>query len=411
MWVLRISSKVPPHPKPDTNSWSFWPCKLFVWTSVGSALRETTHGFLALRECVSWPRPSWECPLWPDIHRAKAQSYTLLRLTVSRSKTFQMHMWKHSKWVLRISSKVPPHVVGCNQNRHFRNGKTETLVWARGACVLVTHVSPCLVGRTRVPWPRPVCLTQIMPYQTQKWSSPQVSRIGPLFRKFGSILYGKGPSQEPQNKCSGGFAIYEHKQKTSTKLNSIKSSYQPMIWWIVWNIWHRVRVSWSRSVPPWTFAINFLHCAHGATTIQRQNCNDPTGRLRVPWPRPNRHKEPATWAGQMGPGVSLDVRLTHTRTSLMDSTGAQTGPITSHHQLGDGRRTKDLWKKSGHTPHPRNRNLTKKIQSGTLWSPTGLQIARDTSGDESPTNIYSGWRTLWKRKVSVNIFPIPIWAK
>ena len=30
----------------------------------------------------------------------------------------------------------------------------------------------------------------------------------------------------------------------------------------------------------------------------------------------------------MGPGVSLDVRLTHTRTSLMDSTGAQTGPIT-----------------------------------------------------------------------------------
>ena len=322
-------------------------------------------------------------------------------------------MWKHSKWVLRISPKVPPHVVGCNQNRHFRNGKTETLVWARGACVLVTHVSPCLVGRTRVPWPRPVCLTQIMPYQTQKWSSPQVSRIGPLFRKFGSILYGKGPSQEPQNKCSGGFGIYEHKQKTSTKLNSIKSSYQPMIWWIVWNIWHRVHVSWSRSVPPWTFATNFLHCAHGAATIERQNCNDPAGRLRVPWPRPNRHKEPAAWAGQMGPGVSLDVRLTHTKTSLMDSTGAQTGPITSHHQLGDGRRTKDLWKKSGHTPHPR-----KKIQSGNLWSPTGLQIARDTSVDESPTNIYSRWRTLWKRKAAaavtadaVNIFPIPIWAK
>ena len=51
----------------------------------------------------------------------------------------------------------------------------------------------------------------------------------------------------------------------------------------------------------------------------------------------------------------------------MDSTRAQTGPITSHHQLGDGRRTIDLWKKSGDTPHPRNRNLTKKIQSGTIW--------------------------------------------
>ena len=90
-------------------------------------------------------------------------------------------------------------------------------------------VSPCLVGRTRVSWPRPVCLTQIMPYQIQKWSSPQVSRIGPLFRKFGSILYGQGPSQEPQNKCSGGFGIYDnHKQKTSTKLNSIKSRYQPL---------------------------------------------------------------------------------------------------------------------------------------------------------------------------------------
>ena len=188
-----------------------------------------------------------------------------------------------------------------------------------------------------------------MPYQTQKWSSPQVSRIGPLFRKFGSILYGKGPSQEPQNKCSGGFGIYEHKQKTSTKLNSIKSSYQPMIWWILWNIWHRVRVSWSRSVPPWTFATNFLHNAHGATTIERQNCNDPAGRLRVPWPRPNRHKEPAIWAGQMGPGVSLDVRLTHTRTSLMDSTGAQTGPITSHHQLGE---TSPRRSKVGPSDHP-----------------------------------------------------------
>ena len=99
MWVLRISSTVPPRveifqvgftdqlegppfPKPDTNSWSFWPCKFFAWTSLGSALRETTHGFLALRECASWPRPSWECPLWPDAHKAQAQSYTLLRLTV-----------------------------------------------------------------------------------------------------------------------------------------------------------------------------------------------------------------------------------------------------------------------------------------------------------------------------------------
>ena len=57
----------------------------------------------------------------------------------SRSKTFQMHMSKHSKWVLRISSKVPPQVVGCNQTRHFRNGKIETLAWARGVCVLVRH--------------------------------------------------------------------------------------------------------------------------------------------------------------------------------------------------------------------------------------------------------------------------------
>ena len=43
-----------------------------------------------------------------------------------------------------------------------------------------------------------------------------------------------------------------------------------------------VRVSWSRSVPPWTCATNFLYRAHGATTIERQSCNDPAGRLRVP---------------------------------------------------------------------------------------------------------------------------------
>ena len=50
-------------------------------------------------------------------------------------------------------------------------------------------------------------------------------------------------------------------------------------------------MSWSRSVPPWTCATNFLYRAHGATTIERQSCNDPAGRLRVPWPRPSDHKE------------------------------------------------------------------------------------------------------------------------
>ena len=59
-----------------------------------------------------------------------------------------------------------------------------------------------------------------------------------------------------------------------------------MSWWVVWNFWHRVRVSWSRSVPSWMCATNFLFRTHGATTCERQSCNVPAGRLRVPWPRP-----------------------------------------------------------------------------------------------------------------------------
>ena len=65
----------------QANGWSFWPCKFFVWTSLGSAFQEASHGLSALWESASWPRPSWERPAWPDTQWAQAQSYDIQRPT------------------------------------------------------------------------------------------------------------------------------------------------------------------------------------------------------------------------------------------------------------------------------------------------------------------------------------------
>ena len=102
---------------------------------------------------------------------------------------------------------------------------------------------------------------------------------------FNSIRQGAKPRTPEQMQRRLWNIWPQTKDQRKAKFDQIKISTN------VWNIWHRMRVSWSRSVPPWMFATNFLYCAHGATTIERQSGNDPAGRLRVPWPRPNRQKE------------------------------------------------------------------------------------------------------------------------
>ena len=86
-----------------------------MWTSLGNAFQASSHGLNALWESASWPRPSWERPLWPDVlARAQVQRddirgwrlhFQVGFLLFSSKGPPHVIGRKHSKWVLRFSSK------------------------------------------------------------------------------------------------------------------------------------------------------------------------------------------------------------------------------------------------------------------------------------------------------------------